>query len=198
MTDRKQFSGSQPHELVSLYALGVLDSEDALRFEEHLRGGCENCEAELRSFGDLTADLASLTASEPPARLRERLLAQVRRAPRVPGTLLEQSGLLISRSAEIAWQSMAAGIQIKPLYMDTARKYNTCLVQMEPGAHYPSHRHRDIEELFMLSGELHVEGQVMRAGDYCRADSETIHGETFTNSGALFLLMASQQNEVLA
>src|SRR5262249_29173109 len=68
MTDRKQSSGSQLHDLVSLYALGALDSEDQLRFEDHLRGGCESCETELRSFGDLNADLASLTAACPVAR----------------------------------------------------------------------------------------------------------------------------------
>jgi anti-sigma factor ChrR (cupin superfamily) len=93
---------------------------------------------------------------------------------------------------------MAPGIEFKPLHIDQARKYNTCLVRRDAGAHYPSHRHREIEELFKLSGELHVEGLVMHAGDYCRADSDTIHGETFTDSGALFLLMGSQQNEVLA
>jgi anti-sigma factor ChrR (cupin superfamily) len=69
---------------------------------------------------------------------------------------------------------------------------------MDAGAHYSSHRHSEIEELFVLSRDLHVEGQIMRSGDYCRADSATIHGKTFTDSGCLFLLSASQQNEVLA
>jgi hypothetical protein len=55
---------------------------------------------------------------------------------------------------------------------------------MDAGAHYPSHRHSEIEELFVLSGDLHVEGQIMGSGDYCRADSATIHGETFTDSVA--------------
>lgn len=34
-------------------------------------------------------------------------------------------------------------------------------------------------------------------GDYCRADSGTIHGETFTETGCLFLLLASQDNQVV-
>jgi hypothetical protein len=34
----------------------------------------------------------------------------------------------------------------------------------------------------------------MRPGDYCRADSGTIHGETFTDDGCLFLVMASPEN----
>ncbi len=66
------------------------------------------------------------------------------------------------------------------------------------GRHYLSHRHSEIEELFLLSGDLHLEGQIMRTGDYCRADSGTIHGETFSDGRCLFPLLASQQNEVLA
>ena len=68
---------------------------------------------------------------------------------------------------------------------------------MESGAYYPSHRHVGIEELFVLSGDLHVEGQTMHSGDYCRAESGTIHGETFTDGGCLFLLLASQETEFL-
>jgi hypothetical protein len=43
-----------------------------------------------------------------------------------------------------------------------------------------------------------MEGQIMRFVDYCRADSGTIHAETFTASGCLFLLLASQGNELLS
>jgi hypothetical protein len=45
---------------------------------------------------------------------------------------------------------------------------NTSLVRMEAGAHDPSHHHAAIEELFMLSGDLRVESQIIGAGDYCR------------------------------
>ena len=50
----------------------------------------------------------------------------------------------------------------------------------------------------MVSGDLHVEGQIMHTGDYCRAESGTIHGETYTDTGCLFLLLASQENELLS
>jgi hypothetical protein len=36
----------------------------------------------------------------------------------------------------------------------------------------------------------------MRSGDYSRADLGTIHGETFTDNGCTFLLLAPQENEV--
>lgn len=116
------------------------------------------------------------------------LRSQISSSLRVPGVLLQQSGVFISRSGELALRAMAPGIAYKPLYEDSARRYNTSVVRMDARAHYPSHRHAAMEELYLLSGDLHVEGQIMRSGDYRRADSGTIHGETFTDSGCLFLL----------
>lgn len=62
----------------ALYALGALDAEEARAFESHLAEGCAACEAELREFESVVADLAfAAPASEPPAGMRARLLALV-------------------------------------------------------------------------------------------------------------------------
>jgi anti-sigma factor ChrR (cupin superfamily) len=197
MNDRKQVSGADLHELASLYALGSLDAGEKIAFEEHLRQGCDACAEDVRSFANVANRIGESVPVVPPRQLRERLLSTVSRSPRVPGILFDQGGLLIARSDELAWQTMSPGISYKPLYDDAARKYNTSLVRMEAGAHYPSHHHAAIEELFMLSGDLHVENQIISAGDYCRADSGSIHGETFTDGGCLFLMMASQENQLI-
>jgi anti-sigma factor ChrR (cupin superfamily) len=186
------------HELASLYALDALDASEKAAFEQHLQQGCSTCERELRHFAAIADSIGKSVPTAPPSQARERLRARLGTSPRVPGVLFQQGGLLISRSRELTWQPLAPGIAYKPLYEDSGRKYNTSLVKMEPGAHYPGHRHAEIEELFLLSGDLHIEGQTMRTGDYCRADSGTLHGKTFTDAGCLFLLLASQQNEVLS
>jgi anti-sigma factor ChrR (cupin superfamily) len=196
VNDGREFPSADAHELASLYSLGALDTGERTAFEEHLQA-CDACAKDVRSFNDVANLIAESVAAVPPRQLRERLLSRVGRSPRVPGILLEQSGLLIARSDELAWQTMAPGISFKPLHADIARKYSTALVRMDAGAHYPSHHHAAVEELFMLSGDLHVENEVIGAGDYCRADSDTIHGETFTDSGCLFLMMASQENEII-
>jgi quercetin dioxygenase-like cupin family protein len=148
------------------------------------------------SLSQVAGLLGESVSAVPPERLRKRLLSRIGGSPRVPGIVMEQGGLLIARSAELAWQPLATGIYLKPLFEDRDSKYNTSLVRMDPGAHYPSHHHAAIEEMFLLSGDLHLEGQVMRAGDYCRADRGSIHGETFTDDGCLFLLMASPENQI--
>lgn len=197
MKDKGQNSIAEIHELASLYALGALDAEDRFAFEAHLDQGCDVCAEDVSSFEKIVDLMAESVPATPSERLRERLLSKVRKSPPAPGILLKQSGLLIARSDEFVWQPMAPGISYKPLYEDAARRYNTSLVRMDAGARYPSHHHAEIEELFVLSGDLHVENEVMRPGDYCRGDSGTMHGETFSDSGCLFLLMASQVNRVV-
>lgn len=184
-------------ELAALYALDALEGSELAGYEAHLRT-CTACEREVRSLREVSCALGAATPAEPPARLRSKLLSRVATAPPSPGILLESSGLLISRSAELAWMPLASGIDYKPLFIDEQRKYSTMLVRMEAGAHYPSHHHRDVEELFMLSGDLHVAGEIMRSGDYCRAALDTIHGETYSETGCLFLLLASQENQIVA
>jgi hypothetical protein len=198
VSSQKPQASNEVHDLVSLYALNALDDLEKSVFEDHLKQGCSACESDLRSFTRMADAVGKSVPASPPPQLRERLRSRLHVASRVPGVLLQQSGLVIFRSDELAWRAMAPGISYKPLYEDLARKYSTSLVRMDAGAHYPSHRHSDIEELFLLSGDLHVEGQIMYSGDYCRADFGTIHGETFTDHGCLFLLSASQENEVLA
>jgi anti-sigma factor ChrR (cupin superfamily) len=195
---KKQISIAGLHELAPIYALGALDASDQASFEQHLQQGCDSCTEDVRSFTDVANLIGESVPADPPKRLREKLLHSITHEPRVPGILLQQSGLLIARSDEFTWQPLAPGIFSKTLYQDAARKYQTALVRMDAGAHYPSHSHAEIEELFMLSGDLHVEGQLMRSGDYCRGDSGSVHGETFTDTGCLFLLMASQENQIVA
>jgi hypothetical protein len=197
MSDRRQVSITDIHELASLYPLGALDVDERIAFEDHLREGCDPCAEDVRFFGDIATLIGESVPATPPPRLRERLLRRVSNSPQVPGILFRQSGLLIARSGEFAWQDLAPGIFLKTLHQDDTRKQHTSLVRMEAGARYPSHSHVAIEELFMLSGDLHVESHVIRAGDYCRGSSGSIHGETFSNTGCLFLMMASQENQIL-
>lgn len=69
---------------------------------------------------------------------------------------------------------------------------------MAPGATLASHRHTDIEESFILEGELFISGMRMRPGDYCRAEAGSLHTGVTTKTGCVFLAVASLQNEWFA
>ena len=100
-------------ELAAPYALGALAPEERSAFEAHL-AGCEACRAEVRAFTEVAGLLAyGAPAVEPPAGLRDRVLAEARRvrpiaAPRRPATgawLAAAAGLLLALAAGVeAWR----------------------------------------------------------------------------------------------
>jgi anti-sigma-K factor RskA len=65
------------HDLTAGYALDALDEDERRAFEEHLED-CERCREDLASFGGVTSALAlAASGPEPPAELRDRVLAAV-------------------------------------------------------------------------------------------------------------------------
>jgi anti-sigma factor ChrR (cupin superfamily) len=197
--------------LAALYALGSLDGDEKTRFEQHLRDGCTVCEQEVRKLSGVVEELSlSAPPAEPSSGTRERLLASLDREAGSParstslstlmpqGVLLREPGLLIARPSDMSWEEVVPGIRRKLLFVDEERHYNTALVRVEAGTRYPSHRHADVEELMVLEGDLNVHGVSMRAGDYCRAEPDTVHQETFSESGCLLLLLTSERDQVYA
>ena len=196
---------------VAIYALGNLEGEDLAALEKHLAGGCPDCAGELARIAESIAKLAGYSASMP-AGSRERFLSRLekeksivdppreaRAAAKESAIIYRESGVLISRSEAIPWQPMAVpGIWTKLLFADLEQNCVTSLVRLDPGIHYPRHRHGGPEEIFLLSGEITVEGRLMKPGDYCRAEPGSIHGESFSSPGCTFILRASTQDEVLS
>ena len=176
-------------EALSLGAQGLvlkrnLVSDLPLAAREVLNGGTFVSEAIRKKVltGDAATDLEGATAVG-------QLAAEI---------LLDRSGLFISRTEAMEWQAGgASGCQRKVLFVDERQQSVTSLVRMQAGTHFPAHRHGGPEEVFMLRGDLVVEGQTMKPGDYCRAETASIHRESHTESGCLFLLKASQHDEVI-
>ena len=108
-----------------------------------------------------------------------------------------ESGFLFVRSNEGDWAEVVKGVKVKDLYTDHERKYSTVLVQMDPGASFPEHRHVKTEECYIISGDLHMGGQVFYAGDYVRAEADSIHEGIYSENGCTLLVAASQENEMI-
>ncbi|HEV2858605.1 MAG TPA: anti-sigma factor [Solirubrobacterales bacterium] len=69
---------TQWSEDLAAYMLGALDPDETAGFERHLEG-CERCQAEVRWFEPAVQLLPeSVERAEPPPRLREALMAEVR------------------------------------------------------------------------------------------------------------------------
>src|SRR5262245_32555784 len=73
-------------ELAAMLPLGTLDAEDERRLEDHLRGGCAECEAAIRAASNVVDALAASVQPMAPspgslARLMERAAAEGAAAP---------------------------------------------------------------------------------------------------------------------
>lgn len=64
------------HALSGAYAVDALDPDERARFEAHL-GSCAACRAEVASLREATAVLGTDTETDPPAALRDRVLAEI-------------------------------------------------------------------------------------------------------------------------
>lgn len=202
-------------ELAALYALGALGQHEARAFEEHLEEGCEGCAAELREMREAAEALAvAAPALDPPAGAREKLLARVaaeedgRREPRGGGGERREqrapqftgaSDFVVVRKDEGEWFETAdAGVFAKVLFVDRERDTVTSLVRLSPGARIRPHRHKGVEQCLILEGEMRSGDMVLGAGDFNCAMNESVHNEIYTETGALFLIVAPESYEVLA
>jgi len=112
--------------------------------------------------------------------------------------LLNHAGLLISRTEAMAWQpGRVSGCWMKTLVVEERSRIATSLVRMDAGAHFPAHRHLCAEQVFLLAGDLVVEGQKMKPGDYCHAETNSVHSESYTETGCIFVLRSSQLDEII-
>ena len=76
----------------------------------------------------------------------------------------------------IPWRATRhRGIHLHLLRRDEATGDATVLIRMEPGCAYPSHRHRGVEEVFILQGGYADARGTHRAGDYVLNDAGSAH-----------------------
>jgi predicted ChrR family anti-sigma factor len=192
-----RFSDEEMAERASLYALGALSQWEARAFEEHLAEGCDACAAELQSFEDVARSLALGTPeAEPPASAREKLLSLVAaEETRSQATALRNASsplLTTLRADEGEWYEAATGIQVKHLFTDRQKGMVTTLVKMGPGTRIPLHRHRGIEQCYIIEGDFHADNQRLGAGDFHVAQAGSVHEPVYTVEGALILIVASE------
>jgi anti-sigma factor ChrR (cupin superfamily) len=184
----------------ALYVVGALRGEEAREFEAHLKEGCEVCAGEVKAFSLVADELAAATPPQAPrAKLRERVLDKIASEVRAGNSAtIDKNGMRFMLSNLMPWEGTAIkGIETKVLFRDAANGMVTLLVRMAPGTSGPRHRHAEVEESYVLEGDVTISGVEMKPGDYCRAQPGSIHSGLSTRGGCQFITIASERNELL-
>ncbi|MEG5207820.1 cupin domain-containing protein [Microcoleus sp. ARI1-A1] len=183
--------------LAALQALDTLDESESRAFAEKLKESAE-LKNELAAF---EAAIAAIAYTAPPVpvapELKNRLFQRIAELPIVTSPTENNTPSLIVRSNDVKWKSYGVpGMSIGKLYIDKKKREITCLMRLEPGVKFPLHRHAGSEEVFVLEGDLIVEGEVCHQGDYIRSVPSSIHSP-ITEGGCLLLIKSSTNNEML-
>ncbi len=205
------------------YLMGSVTGPLLPSFLQHLETGCLTCCGELAEDREA---LAYLDATElwsdpkvlaPSPAVYDSIRARLEQSAPPENTIQKWKGwnsttrsslvpgLLTLRADEGDWQAIGVdGIRVRQLSVDPDRRLVTMLVRMEANSCYPPHRHADVEECYVVEGELHVEDglhgreMLLRAGDFQRAESGSIHGRQWTDRGCTLLIVSSQDDELVA
>jgi anti-sigma factor ChrR (cupin superfamily) len=193
---------SQISQMAALYALGALEKEEARRFAELLSESPEAL-SDAQVFGSITEKLAqSLPRRAPSPGLKERILAAAEKSKaRARAAQAMQQMLPVSKNG-LAYMKAAAdggwlplpvtGAFVKLLSFDSASSYALVLGKLDPGSRYPAHTHKHPEEIFMISGDLHVGEEVLRAGDFHHAAAGSQHPVNWSEQGCVLICVLSK------
>lgn len=152
--------------LAELYALGVLDGDEAASFEVHLASGCAECRASAAASATALERLArELPGSEVSAALRQQVL-DLSEAPELPLDL-----------GSLSWEEPAPGIRLRTVKEDPSRGMRACLAWVKPGAVNARHRHVGDECILVLQGGLKDDRGEYWPGQVCRSRAGSVHHE---------------------
>jgi len=188
------------------YAMGSLSPRQAAAVEAHLMEGCELCAQEIRS-SRLLADLLLTQGAfeQPPPGLRDRLLSLIHAESQQQAVVERGSdseahaiptGWTIVRAGDGRWESGDRdGSSSKLLSHDAAEGRRMLLLRLEAGGAYPGFRPADTVELYLIDGDLRLNGALLGAGDFCALPAGTALSDMVSLGGCQAILLRPDRTE---
>ncbi|NUO50653.1 MAG: hypothetical protein HOV80_17500 [Polyangiaceae bacterium] len=120
-------------------------------------------------------------------------------SPGKPLRTVVTPGVTIVRPEAAQWQAhpTVPGVTLKLLFRDPRTGVYTALLRLAPGAKFPRRRHAASEEVLVISGLASIGTFELRAGEYCRAESESVHEQITTATGCTLFVCGSEHDEFL-
>lgn len=200
MSSRPDKARCDHADLVALRALRILPSSEVAAVEAHI-AACSECRRELEALRSVIDSFASWPTDvlRPSESLWERL---ARRVSAEAGTesavsAAEPGPQPRLEPSEPDWEEAAPGIFCKLLATDAERDRVSMLVRLAPGIEYPPHTHAGVEELHLLHGELWINDEKFRPGDYRRAEPGSVDHRVWSETGCTCVLVTSALDALL-
>jgi quercetin dioxygenase-like cupin family protein len=203
MTEPKPTESTPPEtpcfcDLAPLYALGILDDASRQWVEQQIAASPELA-TELAQYQIAVTAMPYAVEALPSidemqvikGKLFDRLNLDLP-APPAPIAASSFVPFFTLRSAGLQWEkSGIPKVETATLYQDAAKREKTGLLRAEPDMHYPAHHHGGVEEIYMLSGDLTLEGVTYYAGDYIRSAAGSDHSAAYSAEGCMFFFRHS-------
>ena len=199
----------QQQEQASLYVLGALTGAEQQTFGAQLRGS-----SELRDFVFALQQTTGLLVMatpfvRPPRELKDKVLRRIETAAGLvnqpatqhPGVAVASlAGLrFLSADDTVGWKQLPVpGAWIKLLSIERERGYAVLLGKLEPGVRYPAHMNVGPEDLYVVTGDLHVGDRTLRPGDFHHADAGSLHGENYSLDGCTLLAVLTSDHPLVS
>lgn len=176
-------------EQLILGAIGALTDEERLELERQM----QDAKKDMKQLSAEFQEVANLLGTHippkqsPPAHLKESILQKAFESP-----VINNDFTFIGTQEVKDWQPLPVkGAWVKLLSMDTNRGFATVLGKLDPGASYPPHKHIKSEEIFMLTGDLHIGERKLGPGDFHRAEAGSTHDVNWSKNGCTLLAIIS-------
>ena len=177
-------------ELLFSYVLQALPSSE-IPIAEARTVSCDECGREIEALRLVIDSFVSW----PTDVLRPSVSLWGRLAQRIAEETGEEPVLAPpQRPAEAEWAEVAPGISCKLIATDTDKNRVSMLVRLAPGAEYPPHRHAGDEELYLLYGELIIDGKKLYPGEYIRAEANSADHHVWSETGCTCVLLTSTKD----
>ncbi len=121
---------------------------------------------------------------------RDSLKSRIMKSIQVPAP----KGTSTIRYSEDTWFNLTPLIEKKILYFDESTRRETSLWRLQAGAEFPAHSHTGIEECTVLEGDVKFGDHLLRKGDFHIAAAGAEHQDAISQSGALLLISAWEED----
>lgn len=185
-------------DLASVYAIGSLDGAAREEFERRLAAGDPALSSAVERMQTAVEQIMIAAPVTPHSRVKERLMAAALQR-NVPGFVEPEPGVHVLRADHGHWRETGyPGVSVKVLHIEKETRMATTLLRLTPGARYPSHRHSQLEQCLVISGDVRLSEKIhLRAGDYEKALAGTEHDFLTSDTGCELLIVSCLDDEIL-